>query len=192
MTTSQIAAVFLALLWWTSPAIAQIGDELRARLERADLETVRLRPADFDESPEAVKATLSRLGCRIPQAWGSSESHNLIRGEFTGAGQIHWAALCSRERSSRIIVLDDHGSIQAELASRPDIDLLQGMGDERISFSRQLSAVGREFILSRPRVFGAVEPPPVDHQGIEDSFLGKASTVLYFDAGEWLELRGSD
>ena len=192
METNHVAFGIFALMCCMDSGVAQLDDELQARFERADLETVRLQPANFVGPPEPVKATLSRLGCRIPQPWGDSKPRNLICGEFMEAGRTQWAALCSRNRSSAIIVIDENGPVRAELASRPDRGYLQGIGNGQIGFSRQLSPVGRDFILARFRAFGGPEPPPIDHQGIDDSFLGKASIVLYFHEGKWLQLTGSD
>jgi len=36
------------------------------------------------------------------------------------------------------------------------------------------------------------KPPPIDHQGISDAMVGKASEVLYFYRGKWLRLSGDD
>ena len=192
MGTSRVAFWVFAVICWPDSAGAQLDDELRARLERADQETVRLQPSNFIGPPNAVKATLSRLGCRIPQPWGDSKPRNLIRGEFMEAGRLQWAALCSRDRSSAIMVIDEKGLVRAELASRPDRGYLQGIGNGKIGFSRQLTPVGRDFILARYRAYGGQEPPAIDHEGIDDSFLGKASIVLYFHEGNWLDLTGSD
>jgi hypothetical protein len=54
------------------------------------------------------------------------------------------------------------------------------------------SPVGREYILKHYRAYGGPEPAAIDHQGINDSFVGKASVVRYFHAGKWLELTGAD
>jgi hypothetical protein len=32
----------------------------------------------------------------------------------------------------------------------------------------------------------------MDHQGIDDAFVGKASVALYFYRGMWLQLSGAD
>jgi len=53
-------------------------------------------------------------------------------------------------------------------------------------------AVGREYILSRYRAYGGPKPPTIDHQGIDDAFLEKASVVHYFHAGKWRKLTGAD
>lgn len=42
------------------------------------------------------------------------------------------------------------------------------------------------------RAYGGPEPPPIDHQGIDDAFLEKASTTWYYDGGRWLQLQGAD
>ena len=180
------AFVAFALICWTDSSGARLD------FERADRETVRLQPTHFVGVPKTVKATLSGLGCRIPQPWGTKKPHNLIRGEFMEAGRTQWAALCSRNRLSAIIVIDKNGRIRAELASVPDLGFLQGIGDGKIGYSRGLAPVGADFILSHYQDYGGQKPPPINHQGINDAFLGKASIVHYFHEGKWLRLTGAD
>jgi hypothetical protein len=38
----------------------------------------------------------------------------------------------------------------------------------------------------------AGKPPRIDHKGIDDAFVGKASEVHYYYRGKWLELQGAD
>jgi hypothetical protein len=52
--------------------------------------------------------------------------------------------------------------------------------------------VGRDFIMRHYRAYGAPEPPPIDHHGIDDAFLEKASVTWYFHQGKWLQLTGAD
>ncbi len=59
-------------------------------------------------------------------------------------------------------------------------------------YSRAIRAVGRKFILDHYRWYGGLRPPPLDHQGIEDAFVDKASLVNYCYQGKWLELQGAD
>jgi hypothetical protein len=42
------------------------------------------------------------------------------------------------------------------------------------------------------RGFGGPASPPLDHDGIDDSFLEKGSSVWYWYRGQWLELQGAD
>lgn len=43
-----------------------------------------------------------------------------------------------------------------------------------------------------PQPFGATSPRNVDHHGIDDAFLDRASEVWYHKAGNWVTLPGSD
>lgn len=75
---------------------------------------------------------------------------------------------------------------------REDRIYLQGLGGDKIGFSRGISAVGKDFIVQRYQAAGGSKPPAIEHQGINDAFLGKASEVEYFLDGEWLHLPGDD
>ncbi|PYR66590.1 MAG: hypothetical protein DMG20_12690 [Acidobacteria bacterium] len=43
-----------------------------------------------------------------------------------------------------------------------------------------------------PLPYGGPKPPPIDHLGINDVFIEKASVVWYFYQGKWLQLQGAD
>jgi hypothetical protein len=118
---------------------------------------------------------------------------NVIKGEFTRKGQIDWAALCSLNRVSTILVFRNASERNpSELAREADIDKLQAVAGDVIAYSRTISRVGREYILSHYGAYGGPKPPTVDHQGIDDAFEGKASIVHYFHAGRWRKLAGAD
>lgn len=160
--------------------------------EKADRQTVRLSPSRFPELPTYVRKELERRGCTVPQLTGENKPHNVIHGEFIGKGQQDWAILCSVNRQSAILVFRGPRSDPFRLALRDDFDFLQGAGDDRIVYSRAIDVVGRKYILEHYRMYGGPKPPPIDHQGINDEFTGKASVVFYFYAGKWLQLTGAD
>jgi len=186
---------------------AQVTDD---KWDRADRETVRLPPTHFVGVPKPVIATLSELGCRIPQPGDAATKNprNLIRGEFMKARRTQWAALCSRKLigvrtfgrtrgrgkfwTSAIIVIDENGRVRAELASRQDAVYLQGGGHGEIYYSRGLYLASADHILSKYQAYGGPKPPPMDHNGIGDAFIEKGSSVHYFHEGKWLELTGAD
>ena len=62
----------------------------------------------------------------------------------------------------------------------------------RILVERGIDAVGRDFIMRHYEAYGGPKPPPIDHQGVEDVFIEKASVVWYFYQGQWLKLTGAD
>jgi hypothetical protein len=164
----------------------------QASFERADAETVRLPPKDFDDLTPVVIQELERRACTIPQAFTEKGRGNVIRGSFTTPGQIDLAVLCSRERVSSILVFRNSAVENvAEFARAPDKNYLQGIGGGEIGYSRALSPASREHIL---RHNGSNSPinARLDHSGIEDQFLEKGSTIWYWHDGEWLELPGAD
>jgi len=63
---------------------------------------------------------------------------------------------------------------------------------DQIGFSRGISPVMKDFILRHYNAYGGTKPPPIDHQGIDDAFIEKASVVWYFHDGKWLKLTGAD
>ena len=171
----------------------QLAKEATGKFREADLQVTRLEPSAFPELPGNIRQELERRGCTIPQVWEDRKPHNVIRGEFTRNGQTDWAVLCSVNRVSSILIFRN-GSEQnpSELAREADIEKLQGVGADVIRYSRAISSVGRHFILDHNRSYGGLKPPAIDHQGINDAFVGKASVVHYFHAAKWLQLTGAD
>jgi len=163
--------------------------------QAAERQIVRLPPTAFPMLPRAVVRELQRRGCTIPQAasFFSKTPSNVVRGQFAKPGQVDLAVLCSVKGTSSILVFWN-GSARnpAVLAGSEDKNYLQGLGGDEIGFSRGISAVGKDFIMECYQGFGGPQPPPINHQGIDDAFLGKASGIQYFFDGKWLKLQGSD
>jgi hypothetical protein len=112
---------------------------------------------------------------------------------FSRTGQIDWAALCSHERDSSIVVFrgGDPKDV-AEIAVRPEADFLQTVTGDQIGFSRAISAASPEYIRELYRRYGGPTPPSLTHAGINDAFVGKGSIVWYWHEGRWLQLTGAD
>jgi hypothetical protein len=161
----------------------------------AERKIIRLPPSAFSMLPAPVVGELQRRGCTVPQeAFSNSKKpNNVVTGHFARPAQIDWAVLCSIKGASSILVFW-RGSAEnpADLARAEDKGFLQGLGGDKIGFSRGIGPVDSSFILERYRAYGGPKPPPIDHQGIDDAFLGKASGVHYFFNGKWLQLTGSD
>ncbi len=121
--------------------------------------------------------------------------HNVIRGEFAKPGQTDWAALCSVGGVSSILVFWAGSEVNpAEIERWKDADRMQSWvgGDKDLVYSRAITAVGAGYVTEHYNAYGGVKPPPLDHLGIDDAFVGKASEVLYFYQGQWLRLTGAD
>ena len=147
--------------------------------DRADQQTRRMPPAAFVQLPDAIRSDLENRECTIPQPYTSERPTNVVQGRFTSADQLDWAVLCSRRRASSILVFRGGGiSTVDEIASEPDRKSLQTIdGDGTIGYSREITAVDAKYILDHCETFGGPKPPPLDHQGINDMFISKASIV---------------
>lgn len=173
--------------------LASIASGQALDFDAAARRIVRLPPSAFPLLPGAVVKELERRGCTIPQEGIGKKPSNVIRGHFAKPGQTDWAVLCSLNGSSAILVFWNGAAADpGEVARREDRIFLQGIGGDEIAFSRSISVVGSGVILTHYKAYGGPTPPPLDHQGIDDSFLEKASSVHYFFKGKWLELTGSD
>ena len=160
--------------------------------DKADRETRRLAPAMFAALPRPVRVDLERRGCTIPQVWYQKTPGNVISGHFRTPTATDWAVLCSVKGVSTILVyFKGRADSVAELGSAPDKNYLQSVGDGKIGYSRAIGVVDSSVIRSAYEDGGA-ELPPLDHEGIDDAFVEKASVVWYWYQGKWLQLSGAD
>jgi hypothetical protein len=161
---------------------------------RADLETVRLAPARFAALPSAIRSELDRRGCSIPQPFTAKadQPENAIRGHFISPAATDWAVLCSRQRRSSVLIFRGGGVSKIdELAAGEDAACLQVTGPGEIGYSRGISVASPRDIREHNR--NPDQPLPVlNHDGINDAFIGKASVIWYWSGNQWLQLAGAD
>ena len=184
----------LAVAAWMTVSISTAAQLPHAAVgTEANSSIVRLPPEKFPDLPRSIQVELRRRGCSIPQSFVKRPLQNVIRGTFTGAGTVDWAVLCSRGRTSTILVFrnGDQHSV-AEVADRPDSDYVQGIGGERTGFSRVIGVASPGDIRQQHRWHGGAEPPALTHAGIDDAFIEKGSVVWYWHRGKWLQLTGSN
>jgi hypothetical protein len=158
----------------------------------ADVATTRLRPAAFPDLPVAVRKDLERRGCTVPQSFAAARAENVARGRFTSATGRDWAVLCSVARVSTILVFRG-GTVPAvaELGRSPDSNFLQAVDDHgAVGYSRAIAVADARMIRAHNR--DNPDLPRLDHDGINDIFVEKASTIWYWYRGRWLGLSGVD
>jgi len=165
-----------------------------AEWSRADAETVRLAPSRFPDLPPAVRRDLERRQCTVPQPYSAAagQPENVVRGRFTSSTAIDWAVLCSRQQRSSILIFRGGDTVRIdELASEADAKKLQVTGPGKIGYSRGIVVASPSDIRRHNR--SAIEPlPPLDHDGLHDAFLGKASVIWFWSDDRWRQLMGSD
>ena len=181
--------IMLSLLLITIKGASQTAIN---KWEAADSATIRLTLDSFPELPEAIKIYLTERGYTIPQVYGEVKPGNVIQGEFKQEGQTDWAVLSSKNFVSTILVFWNSETKKIDsLASRPDISYLQNMGDS-IGYSRYIGKVDAKYMLDHFIAYGSGDPPPLDHDGINDGFARKGSSVHYYYKDFWYMLPGAD
>lgn len=183
----------------TFSAVAIMASALAVAGVRADMwseaekQIVRLDPVLFNELPSDIARELTAQKCTVPQTYANSKPHNVISGSFAEKNQKDWAVLCSRDGVSAIkIFWGGAAKCPSEISESKDYNWLQGIGSNKIGYSRSIGSVSREAILEYHKAHGGPAPPPISHQGINDYFLGKASGVHYCSNGKWIALTGAD
>ena len=153
-----------------------------------------LSPDAYPEIPAAVRAELQRRGCGVPASFSSRRPENVIRGSFFRQGQIDVAVLCVQRETSVILVFRGSDTNQIEeLERQPNEAYFQTIdAADRIRFSRAIAAASPAQIRTQQARYGGPLPKLLDHDGIDDIFVEKASSIWYWQDGKWLRLTGSD
>jgi hypothetical protein len=153
----------------------------------------RLRAEDYPELPSGVVAVVHSRHCTIPQPIKDGTARNVIRGEFFRKGQKGWAVVCSSGGKSSILVFRNNNDPRPdEIAEFPDNQFLIDTWQGGTVYSREISPVNKRFILRHYRAYDGPRPAPIDHNGIDDAILEKASITWYWHDGKWMQLQGAD
>jgi hypothetical protein len=172
MRSGRIVTALLVLLSATALAQTSVED---ARKKWPDLRY--LEPSQLRELPEAVRADLEKLGCRVPRFMKWDARHNVIQGQFFKAGQNDWAVLCQ--------VGDKTGILLYPNGKAAELPMLRS---ELTDATRTIHVVSA-FVLQKRAVRDHPDDaaPTFDHDGIEDGPIQKPSQVLYHADDEWIE-----
>ena len=99
-------------------------------------------------------------------------------------------------KGTRVVILVFRGGSTlsvAELAKRPDADFLQVVAPGGVvGYSRALDIATPRYIREHQKRYGGTIPARLDHDGINDIFVEKASVVWYWSGQRWLQLQGAD
>ena len=189
MTIVRTVTLLLAVLTTAPPVSGQTAEQWA----KAAQAIRRLPPAAFPHLPPTIRQALEQRGCTVPQTFIDPGPHNVVRGHFARPRQTDWAELCSRQDTSvELVFWSGRATAPASLNAAPDATFLQGIGGGAIGFSRLLSVAGASRIRRYAKEQGGRLPTRMDHDGLEDAFAEKASTIAYWEAGKWLSLAGAD
>ena len=150
-----------------------------------------LPPATFTELPAPVRKDLEKRHCMIPQSYEARSPENVIHGAFREKGPTDWAALCSQNGTTTLLVYwSDSGSAPAELAVQTDTDTADPHDETNLlGYARGIDVASpnaiNEILVNKP--YG-----PFDHDGIKDAHIEKSSVIHYFKNGTWMVLQASE
>ena len=177
--------LLLTVFFLSQNVVADVWDD-------AENSIIRLHPETFADVPTNIIEELVKRDCTIPQPLSSGEPVNIISGEFAQKGQKDWAALCSKNGYSVILIFwGGLISCPSEINRSEDRNYLQDTGFG-IGYSREISTVGESVIRAHFEAYGGVTPPSIEHHAIDDAFVEKGSSTYYCREKEWVELTGSD
>lgn len=185
----------LALLLLLAPHCADAQEAIGHPDPRA---VPALLPERFRSAPAEVRIDLARRGCRIPQNQLSDDArpNNVVTGRFRSANALDWAALCSREHTTFLIVYWNGAAKDPWIgSSSADENWMQWMGPtEGWRYSRSIGTAEPARIRRLNEAFGnpGTLPEPLEHDGIEEAFAGKASIISYWLHDRFVELTGMD
>jgi len=159
----------------------------------------RFPPDSFPELPKPVRDSLAHRGCQIPTPGAFRRS--VVTGAFTVKGAVEWAILCSVQDTSQILIFNaGNGAVVDSLGRGADSGWIQGNGNNTWLFSRVIGIVSMRELNIIPIdttseytvYYGRMLPKPIDHDGVYEWFLDKASTTYYFAQGRWIDVGTSD
>jgi hypothetical protein len=175
-------------------------------VDQMEFPTRLLSPAAFPQLPQNIVRNLQARRCKVPQFTPTSPPftptypkpapHNVIHGRFAKPDQYDWAIFCLRDGISSIVIYWGGSTTSvSEIEKGPDVKwsyFTGGFGD----YGRAIFRANKKTILHYHKEYyqPGIDPPlpPIDHDGIEDAYLEKASTIHYYYRKKWLGLHGSD
>lgn len=138
---------------------------------------IRLLPLEsFPQLPSVVTGALREKHCMVPQTYEAHAPENVIRGAFEKKDSKDWAALCSVNGTTTLYVF---------FASQPGVPVeIRHQQNSEWLGSEQAGVYGSAWGIA-VRHAEQIKKAVLDHDGIEDSFVEKSSSIHYFQSGDW-------
>ena len=192
MQGMQKLVVWIALLAAPLVAAAQEGEQiLHGHIGDQSYAFRMLPPASFTEVPAAIRSDLQKRHCLIPQTYEAHSPENVIHGAFREKGSSDWAALCSQNGTTTLLIYWDGSATKpAEMAAQLDTDTADPHNETNLlGYARGIDPATpksiSETIVNKP--YG-----PFDHDGIRDAHIEKSSVIHYFKGGTWMTLAATE
>lgn len=174
-----------------TPSSSQLTEQIeagRARLPSGAevVYRIRLLPlASFPALPPAIAGQLQQKNCMVPQTYEARQPENVIHGAFEKKNSEDWAVLCSINGATTLYIF---------FQSQPGEPIvLRHQGDAEWLGAEVIGAYGSAWGIStmKPSQIRAARPGgigAIDHDGIDDAYVERSSTIHYFRNGQWAAL----
>ncbi len=153
-------------------------------------------PESIQHLPKEVRQDLVKRQCLIPKYKGEPENEDgaYAVSHFRSRTSVDYAVVChtpSLKIQTVLVYSISNGAWRGEIIS-------PGKFDPAPQADKCWVTVGiatPKYIRGHAQAYAPEELkslPPLDHNGVDIGICEKASTVLYFSKGKWLELQGAD
>lgn len=146
----------------------------------------RLPIASFPDLPENIASQLEKLGCMIPQTYQAHHPENVIHASFERPGSSDWAALCSSDKTVKLLVFFASSSAApAVLASEPETARMETHDRTGVlGFAWGIDAASPQQVREAQ---SGMEHHPVllDHDALVDTFVEKSTVYHFFAKSTW-------
>ena len=147
----------------------------------------------FPQLPPAVRQTLTRLGCLIPQTYEAHQPENVVRASLERKGSSDWAVLCSVNGTvSLLVFLASSNGEPTVLATAPETSRLQAHGlIGMLGFNWGIDPASPERVHEAQ--LNMHHPPPrLDHDALADSVVDGKTVYHFYAHGAWTVLDTQD
>lgn len=152
---------------------------------------IRLLPlTSFPALPASVAEVLGQRKCMVPQTYEARAPENVIHAALERQGSSDWAVLCSVNGITTLYIVFQ-SKPNAPIALRHQRDT-EWLGAEALGAYGSAWGIARrspsQIRQAQSRPGSAANRTEIDHDGIEDAFVEKSSTIHYFEGGSWTTL----
>jgi hypothetical protein len=142
--------------------------------------------SSFPDLPQPVRAELESRGCLIPQTFEAHKPENVVHGSLQQSGSADWAALCSVNGTSSLMVFFVSAPAQPfVLATAPETEHLQRNTTTGVyGFNWAIDAASPQRIHDA-LIGQRARPPMLDHDAVADSIIDHRTVYHFYANQSW-------
>jgi len=171
----------------TDPAAATLTERGNLNISGRDVPYLirRLPVASFPDLPEKIASQLEKLGCLIPQTYQAHHPENVIHASLERPGSSDWAALCSTDRTVKLMVFFANSSIPSVLATESETARLETHDRTGVlGFAWGIDVASPQQVREAQATMEH-HPPKLDHDALADTFVEKSTVYHFFTKNAW-------